>query len=318
MQATTRKFLLISLFCLMAIVFGGITYAFFTAVISTGDRESSIIVQTGSLKLVYSDDEYINLSGVMPGTSTTKTITVTNEGINAVNYDLVWISLTNNFVVRKDLVMQMTCTSSIDSCDDYPETIISFGGNNVPIKYRININAGEVQTYNVVITFKETGSNQNDNQGKNIIGKIGILESDLYSSNILKYKASNFMINNLRNSSHIITGLTNIDIPSTDYMDAHSEYRYQGGTLNNDEPSNYILFNDELWRIIGIFPVDNGTGTIENRLKIIRNTPIGNYSYDVSPSYDNQGYGYNNWATSDIMKLLNPGYESETIGGSLY
>ena len=44
------------------------------------------------------------------------------------------------------------------------------------------------------------------------------------------------------------------------------EYRYRG-----TNPDNYIIFNDELYRIIGVFSVDNGTGNIENRIKIIKN-----------------------------------------------
>ena len=47
------------------------------------------------------------------------------------------------------------------------------------------------------------------------------------------------------------------------------------------DPKNYVWFNDELWRIIGVMNnIDDGTGKKETRLKIIRNEPIGNYSWD--------------------------------------
>ena len=83
------------------------------------------------------------------------------------------------------------------------------------------------------------------------------------------------------------------------------------------DPDNYVLFNNELWRIIGVMNnVDNGSGTKESRLKIIRNDSIGSYSWDTSTS--NNGHGINEWSQADIMKLLNPGYESESVGGSLY
>ena len=46
------------------------------------------------------------------------------------------------------------------------------------------------------------------------------------------------------------------------------------------DPNNYVSFNNELWRIIGAFNnIDNGTGTKETRLKIIRDEPIGKYSW---------------------------------------
>ena len=84
-------------------------------------------------------------------------------------------------------------------------------------------------------------------------------------------------------------------------------------------PNNYVWFNDELWRIIGAMNnIDDGTGTKESRLKIVRAESIGNYSWDTSTSTVNNGYGVNEWSQADLMKLLNPGYESKTIGGSLY
>ena len=37
-----------------------------------------------------------------------------------------------------------------------------------------------------------------------------------------------------------------------------TEYRYRGAN-----PKNYVTFNGETWRIIGVFPTDDGTGKIE-------------------------------------------------------
>ena len=91
--------------------------------------------------------------------------------------------------------------------------------------------------------------------------------------------------------------------------------RYYGAN-----PNNYIYFNCsnyynqtsdtcELWRIIGVF---------DGKVKIIRNETIGAYSWDTSASDVNSGQGENEWPQADLMKLLNPGYSSESVGGSLY
>ena len=53
-----------------------------------------------------------------------------------------------------------------------------------------------------------------------------------------------------------------------------TEYRYRGAS-----PKNYVTFNNEVWRIIGVFPTDDGTGKIENRIKIIKDQSIGNYQW---------------------------------------
>ena len=62
-----------------------------------------------------------------------------------------------------------------------------------------------------------------------------------------------------------------------------TEYRYRGAN-----PKNYVTFNNEVWRIIGVFPIDDGTGNIENRIKLIKDQFIGGKYWDIS--------GSNNWA----------------------
>ena len=85
--------------------------------------------------------------------------------------------------------------------------------------------------------------------------------------------------------------------------DPDSNLRYIGSN-----PNNYVSFNGQKWRIIGVF---NG------KLKIIQD-PIGSYSWDTSRNTVNSGYGINQWGPSgtytgaDLMKLLNPGYSSNT------
>ena len=88
--------------------------------------------------------------------------------------------------------------------------------------------------------------------------------------------------------------------------DTQGNIRYYGAS-----PNNYIYFNCdaypetncELWRIIGV---------VDGKLKLIRNESIGDYSWDTSASTVNEGLGINEWSQADLMKLLNPGYESNT------
>ena len=116
-------------------------------------------------------------------------------------------------------------------------------------------------------------------------------------------------------------GLIKLEQPETEQTPALVEYRYSG---SNEEVKNYVNFNNEMWRIIGVFPVDDGMGNYENRLKLVREESIGNYSWDTSNSSINDGLGINQWGESglyngaDLMRLLNPGYENESINNSLY
>ena len=71
-----------------------------------------------------------------------------------------------------------------------------------------------------------------------------------------------------------------------------TEYRYRGAS-----PKNYVTFNNEVWRIIGVFPTDDGTGKIENRVKIIRNESIGDKPWD-------DGTTAYNYTKNDNLMLL--------------
>ena len=99
--------------------------------------------------------------------------------------------------------------------------------------------------------------------------------------------------------------------------DTAGNIRYYGAS-----PKNYIYFNCskytnqssstcEKWRIIGVF---------EGKVKLIRGSQIGTYAWDnknISTGAETAN-GKNDWTDARLMKLLNPGYESETAGGSLY
>ena len=99
--------------------------------------------------------------------------------------------------------------------------------------------------------------------------------------------------------------------------------RYYGAS-----PNNYIYFNCsdysnqtsstcETWRIIGVF---------DGKLKLIRGSQIGTYSWDnknTSTGAENN-YGKNDWTTARLMKLLNPSdyytvdSNDNNLGQSLY
>ena len=73
------------------------------------------------------------------------------------------------------------------------------------------------------------------------------------------------------------------------------------------DPDNYVRFNDELWRIIGVMNnIDDGTGTKETRLKIIRNEVLENCSF-YAQNVGGMIYSNNNWPSSTLYDILNVG-----------
>ena len=70
--------------------------------------------------------------------------------------------------------------------------------------------------------------------------------------------------------------------------------------INGVEPNNYITYNNEVWRIIGVF---------DERIKIIKDDSLGNMYWDYKNSgvgSSTSNYGSNDWSDSQLMYMLNP------------
>ena len=80
-----------------------------------------------------------------------------------------------------------------------------------------------------------------------------------------------------------------------------TEYRYRGAS-----PKNYVTFNNEVWRIIGVFPTEDGTGKIENRIKLIKDQSIGNKYWNKTQVASTSSY--NNWTGATLKTELNTTY----------
>lgn len=83
-------------------------------------------------------------------------------------------------------------------------------------------------------------------------------------------------------------------------------YRYEG-----KNPNNYIWFNNELWRIIGVFDSASHGQAGQNLVKIIRNDSIGALTWNKNNT--------NDWTQASLMNLLNGAYlNSENGTGGEY
>ena len=303
---------ILSILIILSIV--SLSYAFFTSIITGNETASSDVVETGSLSIVYTNGQELKGESIEPGWSLSKTFTVENTGTVEATYNINWENLTNTFVNKEDLVMSLTSTNKGGTLE---ETKIRGSGTHINIIKDIKIQPGAIQEYTLTIEYKNKDYDQSSDMGKSLIGKIEVrdakekLNETGIASEVItsKYSESN------------TEGLIKLEQPETEQTPALVEYRYSG---SNEEVKNYVNFNNETWRIIGVFEVDDGSGKYEERLKIIREESIGSYSWDTSATSINSGNGINQWGESgtyegaDLMRLLNPGYESESINNSLY
>jgi len=127
------------------------------------------------------------------------------------------------------------------------------------------------------------------------------------------------------NASEILNIFSDYTTPEIIDLKMNDKLAFDGTVDNNlrymgQDPDNYVMFNNELWRIIGIFNnIENSTGQKQTLLKLKRKDSLGEYAWDTSDSSINNGWGVNQWGEStyedgtpyegsDLMRELNTDY----------
>ena len=191
-------------------------------------------------------------------------------------------------------------------------------GTKLPLAVNIPLNTTSTK-YTVYLWFDDTNTEDTSLEGQTISASVSC-EATMKKIVGIVYGTASYKIGELYiNSTKTPVLLNNVtyqyDTTNNLMADADGNVRYYGA-----DPNNYIYFNCsdysnqtsstcETWRIIGVF---------DGKVKIMRGSQIGTYSWDSSASDINSGYGVNEWSQADLMKLLNSSYESESVGGSLY
>ena len=295
--STSYMFILFGVSALM--LAGYFSYAWFTV---QGVQQYSVV--TGTLNgtvAIGTNSVTIAGQGVLTYTPTTDsdtiTLTVTNTNDRTVKNSIYYYNLSDS-------------TIQIGYASDSP-TIPSTTGvsvaQNKTLTYKIKINNAKGKQIKIGSSIGLNNSNLTLPSGTTTFA----LLSDSITVEKLIAKANPETLDYNTATTDQKNQMWAFTHEATEQLKATTDYRYIGAN-----PNNFVKFNDELWRIIGVFDVDDGTGKIEKRMKIIRNELIGSYSWDNSTT--ESSYGTNNWLVARLNYLLNPGHESETYGGSLY
>ena len=208
-----------------------------------------------------------------------------------------------------------------------------------------------VHDWTFTVTFINLDTNQYENGGKTLEGEVilskeiykdpditiaaysnGVSIDHVYNKNYtITSNCSNVVWNNkyqgvdidFSNTSQVNCNLEYTPNNTTNYLNnyiinlsgttqgtgqvvSENGYRYEG-----KNPNNYIWFNNELWRIIGVFDEASHGVSGQNLVKIIRADSIGGLVWDKNEK--------NDWTTSSLMNLLNGAYlNSENGTGGEY
>ena len=270
----------------------GSTYAMFT---STSNIDNPISL---SSNLSYSDDifESFDITLNSKANKTIKFNINNNTQMDSIKYASWYIYNGND--------SNLSFYTSIDSTSDIePNGTLSSTGGTINIKIvnntnkKINLVIGvSTSKDNIILPYYMKLISSNNEPKTTLAEHITNLYIDASKSTVTN--------NSIKYNYASSESLMNDRLGGTTTSLDGGNIRYYGAS-----PNNYIYFNCEtypdtnceLWRIIGVF---------DGKVKIMRNESIGHFTWSTSSA--------NEWSEADAMKLLNPGYETESVGGSLY
>ena len=320
----SKKFIIVLIILLLLLVVVTATYAWFTwsstdntSVTMSIGKASDVVFKTGN------DISTNNLSPVFNYTDGEKT------SFSIINRDTTGASLTYTINLNITSISEELKSNNLKYKLLQGSNVINEGdfstitNNSIITMYSDNLTTG---TINFTFYLYIDGNEENDlsMMNKSITGTITVSAEEnieplattitnLYTNAEKTTVTNNSITYNVAPS----VGLMNDRKGSSSVGAAAGNIRYYGAS-----PNNYIYFNCsdysnqssstcETWRIIGVF---------DGKVKIMRNSTIGSYAWDNKDTTTGAetDYGKNDWTDARLTKLLNPGYKSETIGGSLY
>ena len=292
----------ISLNILVLISLFGMAYAYFKATVNNAESASTISVESGELTINYQGNTAnIVASGIVPGWSETKKFTLSGKNTTKTNefhtdnnlYYKIILAIDNNTfsegALTYSLAKDSTSSTNGKMADEASGTINQSGNQIIGYGYFSETSTFVDHIYNLTISFPSTEYDQSADNGKSFAAHVTIGEG--------KQTISEYI-------SKLDLTKNGLEVDET----TDKNIRYVGAS-----PKNYINFNNETWRIVGVF---NNITTIdeqenektESLVKIVRNDSLGNYSWDSSESSINSGYGVNEWSQADLMTELNTDY----------
>ena len=316
-------------FVFLILMVMGVSYAAYKFS-AAGTKEN--VISTGTISMSYSQNSFIDLKHTYPKTDTyaiaTKedkssmefSVSMETSGTKQINYALAITNIEEGATLKSDKVkiylekegkvvnnFETNKGQTIESFKNkYVEGLI----DNYAIYQDILTTSNKTHHYvltswideSYILPIKNETNNTKQTNEETYKFKVKVVGVDTpitikEKSNATTGTDTLIALTNNKDSSGLYTITHEADSTLQIGNDKDiTEYRYRGAS-----PKNYVSFNNETWRILGIFPTDDGNGNIENRIKLIRNESIGNKYWDTSDS--------NNWARPSTLNTeLNTTY----------
>ena len=305
----------LSLFSIALVSLG--TYAIWT---STNDLlTGSNTIQSGQVKMSYSESNEIGMNNALPiKDSEGKTLTnyfdfkvlsyiktrANDDTQRKLNYNIVLEPITvDNPLNDNEIKVYLTkVENGVETVVVEPTTIEKLNNKVLSSKEEIfSNNKGEVLTSYRLRAWIDASVDTNKFNEKKYSYKFRVNINNeaapVKGLTATEFAEAKVGTDGLEQITHTIDNTLQVDSKFA------TEYRYRGG---DSVVNNYVTFNNETWRIIGVIPTEDTNGKVENRIKIIRDTSIGNKYRNTTQ--DTTTNSKNNWVTGTLNTYLNNDY----------
>ena len=296
-ETSLSKIYIIGVILISLLIIGGyFSYAMFTI---TKEKNNAISIETGSLdyKLTV-DGAEVNVLTIPAGTIRNFEVELSNPNDRVARFNLSYKEVEG---------VELGYLSSSESIP--PEVkginLEKSGTNGSSNIYNLRVRNETGEDIEIELIVK-VGLDYNDleiDQGASIIGE--------YEDILLKD-----YIMRLRNEDSNKDYSTSSDFEKKQmYTFSHSAASQQSGWTSSEltdyryigeNPNNYVRFNDELWRIIGVFTVEKSDGTKEQLVKISKEGHLANAQLSWDANADKTYKDI--WSQAEIQEMLNGAY----------
>ena len=247
--------MIISLICVV-----GVSYAFFTAGMSS-ETSTTVRADAGTMKITYDGGANINLAGIYPKDDVwaTKTITVTGNNTTDAEmyYKLTLVVDSNTFKTDDPLQYELVSTNTSTNGEIIPNiSKTDITGTSIELGSGHFVKANNAKhTYLLKIYYPKKTTSQNANQGAAFSAHVEITSAKAPTVSTLAQTilAKNEVKTPITTPGAAVSTASEALLASTE-DDYGTSYYFRGAVTNN-----YVEFANKCWRIVRV----GGDGSVK-------------------------------------------------------
>ena len=247
--------MIISLICVV-----GVSYAFFTAGMSS-ETSTTVRADAGTMKITYDGGKDINLAGIYPKDDVwaTKTITVTGNNTTDAEmyYKLTLVVDSNTFKTDDPLQYELVSTNTSTNGEIIPNiTKTDITGTSIELGSGHFVKANNAKhTYLLKIYYPKKATSQNANQGAAFSAHVEITSAKAPTvSNLAETILANNKVKAPITTPGAAVSTADEALLASAEDDYGTSYYFRGAVKNN-----YVEFANKCWRIVRV----GGDGSVK-------------------------------------------------------